>query len=106
MQQIPQPPIEFYYTLTLLFAGALIYIIKIYISRIDATLKQLSENQQSMKLILASHEEKHKQIEKEGAENKANPVMAEFQNTLDRLNQTLGILNSNYKLEEPRGRRR
>ncbi len=106
MQQIPQPPIEFYYTLTLLFAGALIYIIKIYISRIDATLKQLSENQQSMKLILASHEEKHKQIDEERSEAKINPVMAEFQSTMEKLNQTLGILNSNYKLEEPRGRRR
>ena len=97
--QITLPPDSFYYALTVVLAGALIWVIKVYIGRVDATLKQLMETQQQMKTMLAVHEQKHEQTEKK-VDDKINPTMAHFEKTLERLDQTLGILNSSYRLEE------
>lgn len=102
LAQIPTPPIEFYYGLTLFFATALIWIIKVYIARVDATLKQLVETQQGMLTMLAVHEEKHKEADKKKPEQSRSDQMEE---TLQKLNQTLTILNSNYGIEDKkRGR--
>jgi len=59
MGEIVIPPDSFYYALSFLFGCALIWIIKSYIGRTDAILKQLSETVSDMKTMLAVHENKH-----------------------------------------------
>lgn len=63
-QLIPSvPPDSFYYTLFLLLGTVLIWIIKVYISRTDATLKQLVETVARLDKIIGIHEVKHQRSE-------------------------------------------
>lgn len=53
------PPDSFYYALTVIFGGALIWIIKVYIGKQDSILKQISQTVSDLKIMVAVHEEKH-----------------------------------------------
>lgn len=68
------PPDSFYYVLSAIFGGALIWIIKVYIGRQDKILSQLSETVQSLKTMVAVHEHKHEDTERrlENIENGKN----------------------------------
>ncbi|MFZ2905319.1 MAG: hypothetical protein WAZ98_03850 [Cyclobacteriaceae bacterium] len=64
------PPDNFYYILFLLLGAGLIWVIKVYINRTDETLKQITTSVSNMDKLLAIHEHKHEQHEKEIAELK------------------------------------
>lgn len=53
------PPDSFYYALSFLFGGALIWIIKVYIGRTDKMLDGLGKTVADMKTMLAVHEQRH-----------------------------------------------
>jgi hypothetical protein len=58
------PPDSFYYVLSFLFGGALIWVIKISIHKTDAILKSLAETVADLKTIVAVHENKHEDEER------------------------------------------
>lgn len=64
-QIAPVPPDSFYYILFLLLGTGLIWVIKVYISRTEETLKQISASVSNMDKILAIHEHRHERHEKE-----------------------------------------
>lgn len=64
-QAIPMPPDSFYYTMFVLVATALIWIIRTYIDRTDKTLKQLVDTVARLDKMIGIHEEKHDNHEKE-----------------------------------------
>lgn len=65
-QILPQiPPDGFYYTLSMILAGALIWVIKIYLNRTDTTLRQLVDAVAKLDKMLGIHEERHEHHEKQ-----------------------------------------
>ena len=95
------PPDSFYYALSFLFGAGLLWVIRSYIVRTDKILTQLSDTVADLKTMVAVHEQKHIEVDKR-LEEKLNPAMSQMDATLNRLNQTLALLNADY--ERPRRR--
>ena len=101
------PPDSFYYVLSVLFGGGMLWLIRSYIVRTDKMLNQLTEAVGELKTIVAVHEEKHAGHDEKHIhihnrlEEKVNPVIAQMDATLNRLNQTLVLLTAE---ERPRRR--
>lgn len=96
------PPDSFYYVLSFLFGSGLLWIIRSYIVRTDKILNQLSDTVSDLKTMVAVHEQKHSEVDKR-LEEKVNPSITQMDLTLNKLNQTLALLNADY--ENPRRRR-
>lgn len=96
------PPDSFYYALSFLFGAGLLWVIRSYIVRTDKILTQLSETVADLRTMVAVHEQKHVEVDKR-LEEKVNPAISQMDNTLNKLNQTLALLNADY--ETPRRRR-
>lgn len=71
MNQIPVPPEQFYYLITFLLGSFIVWGIGYYIVSTHGYMKKMTELINDLSRMIAVHEEKHDQHERELAELKA-----------------------------------